>query len=232
MKRLREVNWLHVLIVGLMFWLVGLAPLMVREARAEGLVECLRKMEFSHAVAKALDEGYALESINFAFPPELTPAQLEASKKASQEIAALTARLYAATAGQDRRPDRAAQAYLEQCAYEYGKLHRMGSAPPPSAHELLERIAPDLAASSQAIEDQETRVARCNEQLEDVGIILGRHSAGQSFQQMRMVALKSVPYLGQERFDKIMKLIDEAEASGDVAAWHQQKRAACEGTET
>lgn len=51
MKRLLEVNWLHVLIIALMFWLVGLAPLMVREAQAGSVlpqqVVCMKYTQFA-----------------------------------------------------------------------------------------------------------------------------------------------------------------------------------------
>lgn len=183
-------------------------------AKADGIGECMEKARIAVQVARALDQGFSLDAIHFTYPNAKSPQEVAAADGVIAEIKAAVAKHYAALDGKDQRPDRAAQAYLEECAYNYGKLRRTDT------------------ASSQSIADEQARIDRCNTLLEDERYIKWLHEHGQSFEAMRMRATRSSEMLGAERFDKVMKLIDAAESSGDVPAWYDGKHVTCMGEGT
>lgn len=71
------------------------------------------------------------------------------------------------------------------------------------------------------------RTEECTSLLQEEDYILLLYQRGDDFAAMRARALKSTHLLTPERFDKIMKLIDSAEKSGDVKAWFDDYWRAC-----
>lgn len=123
-------------------------------ARAEGIYDCLPVAKQALSIARALDRG-------FLFNPQ---------EPLVQEVRAA----YLDTLGQDNRPERAAQKVLEQCAFNFGLLRRVGSAPPPAAEELLEKLDKEfaLAASGQhSLDENIMREQECNwKQMQAYGV--------------------------------------------------------------
>ena len=105
---------------------------------------------------------------------------------------------------------RVGQKVAEKCAYEYG-----------ASRSKKTPVRFIKTASSQQFKDgASARFEQCSERLADqvyIGNMLGRRQA--SADELRAIALQSSESLGQERFDKVMKLIDEAEQAQDVQAW-------------
>lgn len=186
--------------------------------RADGVSACIEKARIASQVARALNEGYPLDKINFTYPAAHNQEEVDQATAVVEVIKAATAKHYAAAEGKDQRVERATQAYLEQCAYEYGK-------------SLLHK-----SASSERLGD---RLKRCAQALEDEGYIAQLAASGQDFGSMRSRASGTFQAceqahcvgFGLERFNKIQKLIDEAERSGDVPGWYEKKRVACMGDE-
>lgn len=201
--------------IGVCAFVLFVAFVYLNSARADGVSACIEKARIASQVARALNEGYALDTINFTYPAARNAEEIEQATAVVEVIKAALARHWAAFEGQDQRVERATQAYLEQCAYDYGK-------------SLLHK-----SASSEKIAD---RVKRCAKALEDEGYI-ARLSANETFDGMRSRAHRTFKACEEnhcvdfdlERLGKIQKLIDEAERSGDVPEWYEKKRVACMG---
>lgn len=203
-------------------------------SKAQDLSECQAAANLAYKLTLGVTEGFPLDNQQVNFPLAPTEAQ-EGNQRWAQMIKEKVKPLLPQILPQPHTPeaDQLAQnigrALAEECAFALGALRKIGSVQPPTANEVLRSIAPDLAASSQAVASETERVSRCNEILEDEDYIFRLHGAGATFGHMRQRAINSAPYLGQERLDKIMALIQEAQDSGDVRAWHQRKRQECEG---
>lgn len=228
-----------------------LCALYTGTSKAQDLSECLAAGRVAVVITTAVNQGTPMEGVRVGFPkapPEMEEQNQAFVAKIKQVLSALLLKETMPEPYTQEARDFANHMGVEvakQCAFDLGALRKTGSVQPPTADQLLERIAPDLAkqlgkdlaemhdeiaASSQVIGDQEERVVRCNTALEDEDYIARLHAAGASFGNMRQRAMNSAAYLGHERLEKIMALIQEAQESGDVAAWHRQKRAACEGS--
>ena len=72
------------------------------------------------------------------------------------------------------------------------------------------------------------RTEQCTEALKEEHYI-DILSYREDFTAMRERALRTVEYLSPERFDRIMKLIDAAEKSGDVHKWYAKLLQKCMG---
>lgn len=175
----------------------------------ETLEYCMNRGKLAVQIVQDVRKGFTLEQINMGWRTKPDSPQdavdrdmwVEALKdeiRAAMLQVPETAAEYAQLVGQK---------VAEKCAYEYGA----SKARKTPVHFIK-------TASSQQFKDgANARFDQCSERLSDqvyIGNMLARHS---SADELREIALKS--NLGPARFDKVMKLIDEAEKAQDVQAW-------------
>ena len=186
----------------------------LNSARADGVTVCMEKARIAAQVAQALGEGYPLDKINFTYPAAHNAEEVAAAEAVVEVIKPLQRGTGLQPRGKTSARTGRPRHIWSSALYEYGQ-------------SLMHK-----SASSEKLGD---RIKKCEAVLEDPGYIAKLSANGQGFDAMRTRATRTFQAceeqhcvgFNQERLDRIMKAINEAEQSGDVAGWVEAKRSAC-----
>ena len=203
--------------------LFGAFVLFFSPANAD-LMECVHRGKLAAQMAQAVNEGYALDRLNFRF--QRTPQNAQEQAEMEAYVDSVRAEVKALLG---MEPDNLGMKVAEACAFEYGRsrgyMKDVGSAPTLSEKQITEMIMG--TASSESIKGKPIGMDEaCEELKHDIRTIAGATSEV-SKEELAEFANRSTE-LSPERLARILVMIEGAYASDNLREWANQAYAECQ----